>query len=84
MSHLDAEFKKQSDASVRDLVASQVSTHSRLSPIQFSFWKFLQFQGKQLYGTICHSCKYTSERSSDFLEIEVNIKVHFPALAVRS
>ncbi|KAH6918351.1 hypothetical protein BKA70DRAFT_13800 [Coprinopsis sp. MPI-PUGE-AT-0042] len=56
MSHLDAEFKKQSDASVRDLVAAQ-------------------FQGKQVYGTICHSCKYTSERSSDFLEIEANSRL---------
>ncbi|CAA7271556.1 unnamed protein product [Cyclocybe aegerita] len=30
-----------------------------------------QFQGSQAYGTICHACKNRSERSFDFLEIEV-------------
>ncbi|KAG5647281.1 hypothetical protein DXG03_000817 [Asterophora parasitica] len=33
-----------------------------------------QFQGKQVYGTICNKCKYRSERISDFLEIEINLK----------
>ncbi|TCD68915.1 hypothetical protein EIP91_009466 [Steccherinum ochraceum] len=32
-----------------------------------------QFQGKQVYGTLCSSCKTKSERDSEFLEIEVNI-----------
>ncbi|KAF5373636.1 hypothetical protein D9758_000663 [Tetrapyrgos nigripes] len=32
-----------------------------------------QFEGKLVYGTIC-ACQYRSERSSDFLEIEVNFK----------
>ncbi|TEB26623.1 cysteine proteinase [Coprinellus micaceus] len=31
-----------------------------------------QFQGSQVYGTYCHACQYKSERSSDFLEVEVN------------
>lgn len=34
-----------------------------------------QFQGKQVYGTICANCHRRSERDSDFHEIEVNIKV---------
>ncbi|KAF5380840.1 hypothetical protein D9615_004069 [Tricholomella constricta] len=33
-----------------------------------------QFQGKQVYGTICNHCKYRSERVSDFLEIEISLK----------
>ncbi|GBE82261.1 cysteine proteinase [Sparassis latifolia] len=33
-----------------------------------------QFQGKQVYGTICEKCHNSSERESDFLEIEVNIQ----------
>ncbi|KAH8107139.1 cysteine proteinase [Cristinia sonorae] len=32
-----------------------------------------QFQGKQVYGTLCSSCKTRSERESEFLEVEVNI-----------
>ncbi|KAF9820152.1 hypothetical protein IEO21_01585 [Rhodonia placenta] len=31
-------------------------------------------QGKQSYCTICEKCQHRSERDSDFLEIEVNIK----------
>lgn len=31
-----------------------------------------QFQGSQVYGTFCHACQYKSERSTDFLEVEVN------------
>ncbi|TFK30135.1 cysteine proteinase [Coprinopsis marcescibilis] len=57
MSHLDAEFKKQSDPAVQGLVESQ-------------------FQGSQVYGMLCHTCKYRSERPSDFLEIEVNFKAN--------
>ncbi|KAF8077825.1 hypothetical protein FPV67DRAFT_1557276 [Lyophyllum atratum] len=33
-----------------------------------------QFQGKQVYGTICNHCQYRSERASGFLEIEINLK----------
>ncbi|KAG6867026.1 hypothetical protein C0991_003943 [Blastosporella zonata] len=33
-----------------------------------------QFQGKQVYGTLCNQCQYRSERVSDFLEIEINLK----------
>ncbi|RDB21476.1 Ubiquitin carboxyl-terminal hydrolase 48 [Hypsizygus marmoreus] len=33
-----------------------------------------QFQGKQVYGTICNNCQYRSERTSDFLEIEINLE----------
>ncbi|KAG7447960.1 cysteine proteinase [Guyanagaster necrorhizus] len=33
-----------------------------------------QFQGNQVYGTVCDTCGYKSERSSDFLEIELSFK----------
>ncbi|KAJ7097738.1 cysteine proteinase [Mycena belliarum] len=33
-----------------------------------------QFQGKQVYGTICSNCGTVSARDSDFLEIEINFK----------
>lgn len=36
-----------------------------------------QFQGEQVYGTICGKCSNQSNRTSDYLEIEVNIEV-FP------
>ncbi|KAF5330471.1 hypothetical protein D9619_005916 [Psilocybe cf. subviscida] len=55
MSHLDAEFRKQSSLSTQKLIENQ-------------------FQGSQVYGTICHSCKNRSERSSDFLELEINFE----------
>lgn len=55
MSHLDAEFQKQSSPSLRSLVSSQ-------------------FQGEQVYGTICSNCHNKSERSTDFLELEINIE----------
>ncbi|KAJ6525652.1 hypothetical protein B0H19DRAFT_585928 [Mycena capillaripes] len=55
MSHLDAEFKKQSNPALKSLVTDQ-------------------FQGKQVYGTICSSCKFVSARDTDFLEIEINFK----------
>ncbi|KAK0459838.1 uncharacterized protein EV420DRAFT_1629202 [Desarmillaria tabescens] len=55
MSHLDAEFKKQTSPSLRSLLTDQ-------------------FQGKQVYGTLCDTCAYKSERSSDFLEIEISFK----------
>lgn len=34
-----------------------------------------QFQGKQVYNTVCQNCQRRSERDSDFLEIEVNLEV---------
>ncbi|KAG2041623.1 cysteine proteinase [Suillus americanus] len=55
MSHLDAEFQKQSSPSLRSLVSNQ-------------------FQGEQVYGTICGNCHNKSERSTDFLELEINIE----------
>ncbi|KAF5389843.1 hypothetical protein D9757_003699 [Collybiopsis confluens] len=33
-----------------------------------------QFEGEQVYGTQCDSCGYCSERSTNFLEIEVNLQ----------
>ncbi|KIJ69021.1 hypothetical protein HYDPIDRAFT_178940 [Hydnomerulius pinastri MD-312] len=33
-----------------------------------------QFQGQQVYGTLCHNCKNKSERTTDFLELEINIE----------
>ncbi|KAH9946153.1 cysteine proteinase [Epithele typhae] len=33
-----------------------------------------QFQGKQVYNTVCQNCLRHSERDSDFLEIEVNLE----------
>ncbi|KAF9454646.1 cysteine proteinase [Macrolepiota fuliginosa MF-IS2] len=33
-----------------------------------------QFQGTQLYGTICDTCGYRSERKSDFLELEIRFE----------
>ncbi|KAF9475859.1 cysteine proteinase [Pholiota conissans] len=53
MSHLDAEFKKQSSPVTKTLITDQ-------------------FQGTQIYGTICHACKNRSERVSDFLELEIS------------
>ncbi|EMD38059.1 hypothetical protein CERSUDRAFT_113204 [Gelatoporia subvermispora B] len=55
MAHLDSEFQKQSDPTLKSLIADQ-------------------FQGKQVYGTVCEKCHRRSERESDFLEIEVNIQ----------
>jgi len=34
-----------------------------------------KFQGEQVYGTICGNCHNKSERSTDFLELEINIEV---------
>ncbi|KAJ3732305.1 cysteine proteinase [Lentinula guzmanii] len=33
-----------------------------------------QFEGEQVYGTMCDNCKYRSERCSNFWEIEVNFQ----------
>ncbi|KAJ6597092.1 cysteine proteinase [Mycena vulgaris] len=55
MSHLDAEFKKQSNPALQSLITDQ-------------------FQGKQVYGTICSNCGSVSARDTDFLEIEINFK----------
>ncbi|EPT06051.1 hypothetical protein FOMPIDRAFT_1034036 [Fomitopsis schrenkii] len=54
MAHLDTEFQKQADPTLKTLISSQ-------------------FQGSQTYVTTCQKCEYRSERSSDFLEIEVTI-----------
>ncbi|OBZ75519.1 Ubiquitin carboxyl-terminal hydrolase 48 [Grifola frondosa] len=35
-----------------------------------------QFQGTQVYNTVCENCHRRSERESDFLEIEVNLQNH--------
>ena len=35
----------------------------------------IKFQGEQVYGTICGNCHNKSERSTDFLELEINIEV---------
>ncbi|KAF7363613.1 hypothetical protein MSAN_01018400 [Mycena sanguinolenta] len=55
MSHLDAEFKKQSNPALKSLITDQ-------------------FQGKQVYGTICSNCGSVSARDTDFLEIEISFK----------
>lgn len=55
ISHLDAEFKKQSIPAIKSLITDQ-------------------FQGKQVYGTICNRCHYRSERTSDFLELEISLE----------
>ncbi|KAJ7775067.1 hypothetical protein B0H16DRAFT_1672615 [Mycena metata] len=55
MSHLDAEFKKQSDPVLKSLITDQ-------------------FQGKQIYGTICSKCRAVSAKETDFLEIEITFK----------
>ncbi|KAF9246150.1 hypothetical protein BU15DRAFT_39647 [Melanogaster broomeanus] len=33
-----------------------------------------QFQGQQVYGTLCHNCRNKSERTSSFLELEINME----------
>ncbi|KAI0831247.1 cysteine proteinase [Trametes gibbosa] len=33
-----------------------------------------QFEGKQVYNTVCQNCQRRSERDSDFLEIELNLE----------
>jgi hypothetical protein len=78
MSHLDSEFQKQHNPDLKSLVASQASISSVLALATCSH--FFQFQGKQVYGTICEKCKCRSERESDFLEIEVSIDVSFRKL----
>ncbi|KDQ34247.1 hypothetical protein PLEOSDRAFT_152885 [Pleurotus ostreatus PC15] len=35
-----------------------------------------QFEGKQVYGTVCDRCSYRSERPSTFLEIEINLEAN--------
>ncbi|KAG6376492.1 hypothetical protein JVT61DRAFT_2485 [Boletus reticuloceps] len=55
MSHLDNEFQKQLNPSLRTLISDQ-------------------FQGELVYGTLCHNCRFRSERTSDFLELEINIE----------
>ncbi|KAJ7632814.1 cysteine proteinase [Roridomyces roridus] len=55
MSHLDAEFKKQSNPALQSLITDQ-------------------FQGKQVYGTICSNCKSVSAQETDFFEIEISFK----------
>ncbi|KAJ7063468.1 hypothetical protein C8F01DRAFT_78645 [Mycena amicta] len=55
LSHLDAEFQRQSKSALKTLITDQ-------------------FQGKQVYGTICSKCRTVSARDSDFLEIEISFK----------
>ncbi|KAJ8078975.1 hypothetical protein PM082_013259 [Marasmius tenuissimus] len=55
MSHLDTEFKKQSDPRVQSLVNDL-------------------FEGEQVYGTACSNCQNRSERTSSFLELEINFQ----------
>ncbi|KAK1222681.1 hypothetical protein PQX77_014467 [Marasmius sp. AFHP31] len=55
MSHLDTEFKKQSDPRVQSLVNDL-------------------FEGEQVYGTACSNCQNRSERTSNFLELEINFQ----------
>jgi len=73
MSHLDAEFKKQSLTSVKSLITDQVWAY-HLVNITLTY-NYHQFQGSQVYGTICHACRSRSERVSDFLEIEIIFEV---------
>lgn len=76
MSHLDTEFKKQVDPAVRMLIESQVCISCHMHSILMSdiCWT-VQFQGSQVYGTFCHGCRYKSERTTDFLEVEVSFDV---------
>lgn len=73
MSHLDAEFKKQAVPEVKCLITDQVSPICNAWKDYSSYCE--QFQGKQIYGTMCNHCQYRSERVSDFLEIEINFTV---------
>ncbi|THH17534.1 hypothetical protein EW146_g3292 [Bondarzewia mesenterica] len=77
MSHLDTEFQKQSDPALKNLLSNQVRIHFPGSPssacIQLGCFDF-QFQGIQVYTTLCQACGNRSERESDFLEIEVNLE----------
>ncbi|KAI0345367.1 cysteine proteinase [Trametopsis cervina] len=54
MAHLDSEFQKQSDPTLKSLIADQ-------------------FQGKEVYATVCTRCHKRSQRDNDFLEIEVSL-----------
>ncbi|TFK76330.1 cysteine proteinase [Pluteus cervinus] len=53
LSHLDAEFKRQSQPEMQSLITNQ-------------------FEGQQVYGTICDHCHAKSERASGFLELEIS------------
>ena len=79
MTHLDAEFKKQNSESLKTLITNQVKCQR---PILWSWLTFLKFQGTQVYGTICQSCKYRSETRSEFLEIEVSFKVNTSSMSI--
>lgn len=72
MAHLDTEFKKQQNAELQSLIASQVRPTGRWTGHGLMF---SQFEGKQVYNTVCQNCHRRSERDSDFLEIELNIEV---------
>jgi hypothetical protein len=37
-----------------------------------------QFEGKLSYNTKCKACKYISERTENFLELDITIKVSHP------
>lgn len=72
MAHLDTEFKKQQNPELQSLIASQVRSTGRWTGYQLMS---SQFEGKQVYNTVCQHCHRRSERDSDFLEIELNIEV---------
>ena len=42
-----------------------------------------QFQGKQVYATVCNYCQRPSEREADFLELEISLTVITLSLAIR-
>ena len=79
MAHLDTEFQKQADPTLKTLISSQVCGNIFLSVLGLMLVKF---QGTQTYVTTCQKCGYRSERSSDFLEVEVTLTVGHPSRIV--
>ena len=76
MAHLDTEFQKQADPTLKTLISSQVCSGTFSSVLGSRSSKF---QGNQTYVTTCQKCDYRSERSSDFLEVEVTLTVGTPS-----
>lgn len=73
MAHLDSEFQKQLDPTLKSLVADQVRT--ALTWLYAYMLTSSQFQGKQVYTTVCSKCHIRSERESEFLELELTLAV---------
>ena len=71
MTHLDAELKKQNAEFLKSLITDQVTWFLLTIVIILQFSKF---QGTQVYSTICHSCENRSEKTSEFLELEISFK----------